>query len=526
MLTRIPIAAFVIAAAYLACATSSTAIAADVPIADALAPWMDEEAIAVSRIDLERADPVGLARIFALLPDLAEAVRNSADALGVAQRVSAMAGSQIYFILSVPTSNKLPFICVVPLSDASRAATATKAFHFSAKTEREWRHEVIDNLLIAGPKDKVDHLLALRESARQGTTSTPPRPHLAAALAATGEAPVALAYVPSADQQRVLDELTPELPAEVGANTARDLARATRWVASAYEHGKSLRVTLATESETAAKGALENVDGLLGALMLQGRLTNPNSAEAQVFKLLGPALEAIKPHQAGDQVVLELEGEQLAALFPPPGEVPGGPLGRTQAMNKLKQIAIAMHTFADANNHFPDAAKSDAKGKALLSWRVQILPYLENGGDALYKEFKLDEPWDSDHNKKLIDRMPDVFKLPGSNAAAGKTCVVLPVGENTVAPKGKGLRIRDITDGTSNTILIVDADDDHAVIWTAPDDLTYDAEKPSANLSTRYGDGFLAVMCDGSVQFFASTVPVETVRALFTANGREPIDRP
>ena len=520
------IAAFVVTAAFLACATVSVARAAEVPIADALARLMDEEAIAVSRIDLERANPAGLWKICSFLPDLSDAVRNPDDALGMAQRVSAMVGPQAYFILSVPTGNKLPVVCVVPLSDASRAGTATKAFHISAKTEREWRHEVVDNFLVAGPKDKVDRLLTLREAARQGTTSTPPRPHLAAALAATADSPVALAYVPSADQQRVLDELTPELPAEVGANTARDLARATRWVATAYEHGKSLRVTLATESETAAKEALENVDGLLGALMLKGRLANPNSAEAQLFKLLGPALESVKPHQFGDQVVLELEGEQLAALFPPPGEALGGPVGRTAAMNKLKQIALAMHNFADAHNHFPDAATRDSKGKALLSWRVQILPYLDDAGDALYKEFKLDEPWDSDHNKKLIDRMPDVFKLPGSKAAAGKTCVVLPVGEKTVSPKGKGLRFRDITDGTSNTILIVDADDEHAVPWTAPDDLAYDAEKPSANLSTRYGEGFLAVMCDGSVQFFASTVPVETVRALFTTNGREPIDRP
>ena len=504
----------------------STASAADVPIVDALTQLMDDEAIAVSRIDLERADPTGLAKISSFLPDLAEAARNPDDALGLAQRVSAMAGSQAYFILSVPTSNQLPVLCVVPLSDASHAATAGQAFHVSAKTERDWRHEVVDNLLIAGPKDKVDRLLALREAAPHGTTSTPARPHLAAALAATAAAPVALAYVPSADQQRVLDELTPELPAEVGANTLRDLVRATRWVATAYEHGKSLRVTLATESEAAAKHLLEDVDGLLGALMLQGRLTKTDTAEGQVFKLFGPMLEAIEPRQVGDRVELEVEGEQLAALFPPANQALGGVFGRQQAMNKLKQIALAVHNFADANNHFPDAATRDSKGKALLSWRVQILPYLDDAGEALYKEFKLDEPWDSDHNKKLIERMPDIYKLPGSKAEAGKTCVVLPVGDNTVSPQGKGLSVRHITDGTSNTILIVDADDDHAVTWTAPDDLKFDAEKPTAGLSTRYGEGILAVMCDGSVQFFESSLPVETLRALFTSNGREPIDRP
>ncbi|MBX9789064.1 MAG: DUF1559 domain-containing protein [Pirellulales bacterium] len=504
--------------------------AAEVPIADTLASLMDDEAIAVARIDLERADPAGLAKIFSFMPDLAEGLPAPEVAVGVAQHISAKAGPVVYFILSVPTSNKLPIVCVVPLADPARKESAPQAFHI-AKSQRDWRHEVVDNLLIAGPKDRVDRLLAGRDAAQQTSgaqpsSATPPRPYLAAALAAAGDAPVALAYVPSADQQRVLDELTPELPAEVGANTLRDLVRATRWVATAYEHRKSLRVTLATESEAAAKQALENVDGLLGALMLQGRLTNPNSAESQLFKLLGPVLAAIEPRQAGERVVLEVGGEQLAALFPPADQVLSGVVGRQPAMNKLKQLALAMHNFANQHKKFPDAATAGADGKPLLSWRVQILPYLEEGGDALYKEFKLDEPWDSEHNKKLIERMPDVFKLPGSKAPAGQTCAVLPVGDATVVPKGKGMSFRQITDGTSNTILIVETDDEHAVPWTAPNDLKFDPEKPAAGLGGHYGEGFLAVLCDGSVHFLGPEWPVETLRALFTPAGREVIERP
>src|SRR4051812_32634281 len=88
---------------------------------------------------------------------------------------------------------------------------------------------------------------------------------------------------------------------------------------------------------------------------------------------------------------------------------PAGPITDDQlneAVNNIKQIALAWHNYEAANGHLP-SNQVDKKGKALLSWRVQILPSLEE--DALYKQFKLDEPWDSENNKKLIDQMPKLY---------------------------------------------------------------------------------------------------------------------
>ena len=155
---------------------------------------------------------------------------------------------------------------------------------------------------------------------------------------------------------------------------------------------------------------------------------------------------------------------------------------RAQSMNNLKQIGLAMHNYHDARRPFPPAFKADKDGKPLLSWRVLILPYLEE--DELYQQFHLDEPWDSEHNKKLIDKMPDVYKSPNSSLAGeGKTNYLTVRGEKTIFSGGKGARIADIADGTSNTIMVVEAADEKAVPWTKPDDFEYDENNPLKGLA-------------------------------------------
>src|SRR5215208_5386317 len=99
----------------------------------------------------------------------------------------------------------------------------------------------------------------------------------------------------------------------------------------------------------------------------------------------------------------------LAAAAPVPKEPPVPPVTEEHlkaARENLKQIALAFHNHHDANGRLPGNI-CDKNGKALLSWRVQILPYLEE--DKLYFEFKLDEAWDSDHNKKLIEKLPKTY---------------------------------------------------------------------------------------------------------------------
>ncbi|MCI0457783.1 MAG: DUF1559 domain-containing protein, partial [Gemmataceae bacterium] len=189
---------------------------------------------------------------------------------------------------------------------------------------------------------------------------------------------------------------------------------------------------------------------------------------------------------------------------------------------RFRQLGLALHSYHDVYNHFPTAVGFDNQGaKTRLSWRVHLLPYLEH--DALYREFRLDEPWDSAHNKKLIARMPAIYQPANPKLAAeGKTKVVAPTGAETLFPKKKqNISIASITDGTSNTIMLVEADDEHAVFWTKPDDLDIDLKKPLAGLALHPPGAFVALFADGRVRLFRKAIDPQKLASLFTRAGGE-----
>ncbi len=199
--------------------------------------------------------------------------------------------------------------------------------------------------------------------------------------------------------------------------------------------------------------------------------------------------------------------------------------GRTQSMNNMKQITLALHNYSDANGHFPPAAICDKAGKPLLSWRVAILPYIEQ--EALYRQFKLDEPWDSKHNLPLSKSVVKIFSDPlyPSQDQPELTPYKAIVGTNAAFQLNKSHRFADFTDGTSNTVLII-ADSGNAVPWTKPDDLPFDPDaKMLPKLGGHFEGGFNAAFCDGSVRFLKSTIALEVLKAIITQNGGEVIGK-
>ena len=108
----------------------------------------------------------------------------------------------------------------------------------------------------------------------------------------------------------------------------------------------------------------------------------------------------------------------------------------------------------------------------MLSWRVAILPYIEP--ESLYKEFHLDEPWDSEHNKALIEKMPAVFRDPHEPENSTNASYFMPTGKGTIGGKKGGVKSRNITDGAANTIMLVEAKRD--IPWTKPEDIEIDAD--------------------------------------------------
>lgn len=195
---------------------------------------------------------------------------------------------------------------------------------------------------------------------------------------------------------------------------------------------------------------------------------------------------------------------------------------RTQSANNLKQLAIAMHNYHDANGAFPPAAIYDKDGKALLSWRVLILPYIEQ--DNLYRQFHLDEPWDSEHNKKLLDKMPKTYVSPvAGNAQEHKASYLGFAGKGALFDGTKGKRIADISDGTSNTIMFIETKG--GVEWSKPGDVPFDADKPLPKVGGLHANGTNAAFCDGSVRFLSDAIKEATLKALVTIAGGEVIDQ-
>jgi prepilin-type processing-associated H-X9-DG protein len=210
------------------------------------------------------------------------------------------------------------------------------------------------------------------------------------------------------------------------------------------------------------------------------------------------------------------------ALLLPAYRSAGEAARRAQCLNNLKQIGLAMHYYQAAHGTLPPAAVTDKNGRPLLSWRVAILPYLESS--HLYSEFHLDEPWDSPHNRSLLDAMPLVYACPSDRARKpGTTGYQTVIGPATAfTPDFKPLAFQDITDGLSRTFLV--GESRRCVPWTKPEDLPFDMSVPLTGLGSHHGyhnNGFNVLFADGSVRFLKTSITPSVLGALISRNGDE-----
>ncbi len=201
-----------------------------------------------------------------------------------------------------------------------------------------------------------------------------------------------------------------------------------------------------------------------------------------------------------------------------PMSTPAG--SAVQLKNNLKQFALAMHNMHDVYGRFPDDDGLEDDNKGNLSWRVYMLPYLDQA--PLYNQFHLDEPWDSDHNKTLIEQMPKIFESPGVTEK-GKTSLHVFTGNGAPFAGDEGPGIRNITDGTSNTIMTVLAGADTADVWTKPGGLDFDPENPVKALG-KIDREFLIGLMDGSVDAVSSDIDPESLASLISCAGGEAIN--
>ncbi len=206
---------------------------------------------------------------------------------------------------------------------------------------------------------------------------------------------------------------------------------------------------------------------------------------------------------------------------------------RTTSTNNIRQVVLAMHNYHDSYRGLPARYSKDADDKPLLSWRVHILPFLEQ--QDLYDEFHLDEPWDSDHNKQLIERMPDVFKHPRIRLEDGKTVYVVADGADSPMAEPEdshddseqptGVKFREIRDGTSTTALVLEVNQDHAVTWTKPDDYKWEDQAEILDGLTGVWPGLVLLgLCDGSVHALPEDRLADKIKLLLQKNDGEVVD--
>jgi hypothetical protein len=262
-----------------------------------------------------------------------------------------------------------------------------------------------------------------------------------------------------------------------------------------------------------------------------------------IKKHLRPSVGVVKRTEAGIEVVARqtipggnvgTTAPVLAALLLPAVQASREAARRATSRNNLRQIGLGVLNFADANAALPAAYSVDEEGKPLLSWRVHILPYIEER--ALYERFKLDEPWDSEHNRALIPLMPQVYRSPNSSLEPGKSnYLAVRVEKAMLTPprdgdKGRemprGIGFESITDGTSNTILAVEVTDEKAVEWTRPDDFVPSMRNPLEGLTGLRPGGFNALFGDSHVQFISESIDHESLRNLFTRDDGKVVEIP
>lgn len=212
-----------------------------------------------------------------------------------------------------------------------------------------------------------------------------------------------------------------------------------------------------------------------------------------------------------------------------------GAARRAQCCNNLKQIGFALHNYHDRYGSFPPAYTIDASGRRLHSWRVLLLPFLEQ--QRLYERLRLDEPWDSPHNLGVFTSAtsPDAkpvpmtiacYRCPSDPASQGETNYVMIVGPHTISNGPNSVRLKDIADGPANTIAVVETYG-LGIRWYEPADLraeeiTFRINDPEYfGIASRHPGGVLVGLVDGTARFLPDCADPRAVEAATTIQGGE-----
>ncbi|MEZ6141382.1 MAG: DUF1559 domain-containing protein [Zavarzinella sp.] len=392
---------------------------------------------------------------------------------------------------------------------------------------RDWAQkiDIHNGVALIGNPTALDATKSIKSAARSDLTS---------AFEALPEGQVSVVVSLPQVARDIIQDSVPEIPTEIGGGKIELFTKNLQSIGLSLNVGKRSTATCQIQCED-NKGAMEMLKWL---------------SDLEVSKLVGAGDEPMRAWLAKyiqlfvTKTKVEVKDARISAIISFDAAIPlvvdflkTQPATRTVSANNMKQIGLAIHNYADTHGHFP-CDICDENGKPLLSWRVAILPYIEQ--EVLYRQFRLNEPWDSEHNIRLSEVVVKVFspKSLGRDQIR-QTNYLMPTGKGLAGeiikeeildknrkPTGKfkyrGQKFTDFHDGTSNTVILVEADPKKAVIWTKPGDLVIDPANPVQHLQKPYDTGFLSLLGDGSVHFFLSKCTIrKKFYPYFTRSGGE-----
>lgn len=215
----------------------------------------------------------------------------------------------------------------------------------------------------------------------------------------------------------------------------------------------------------------------------------------------------------------------LVALLLPAVRSAREPARRNQCINQLKQIALALHNYADANGSLPPAYTVDEEGNRLHSWRTLLLPYVEQ--QALYDTIDLTKPWDDPANDKARETIVDAFLCPSCPGVETLTTYQTVVGEEFIFTGEEARTFSEVTDQTAQTVAVIDVDHGRAVHWMSPEDTDEETFLAFDSESLMQHPGILQVaFLDGHVKSIKLDENIALSQALLTIAGGEKIEAP
>ena len=417
----------------------------------------------------------------------------------------------MFVLIDVPFSRSQPTVrLLLPKVDSKRQAELNERLESMNLTKPVFG-ELFGVVTLAGDQYSVGNGNAI-------TTSTLPI-HSEAFTTAMGRVsafPLQIAIVPPGYMVQTYEELMIDLPEELGGGPITRVTEGIKWAAIGFSPAK-VEASITVQSESAA--AAEAFAALLPDLSMNVAKVFGGKRALNLQVVNAALIPLIKTTVEKDRIQISLKAADNATLAATTlvniAESLLSPMMKRDVSNKLKQIGLAIHNYESTFGSLPPARNARGEdGRSGLSWRVHILPFY--GEIELYNKFKLDEPWDSENNKPLLSLMPDLFQTgtlslsnPQSKVPAGYTTLVAPAGDGTIFGGNKVMTFSRVTDGLSNTAMVVEVNPELAVPWTAPQDYAFDPESPVAGLLDKEGLGFFMLLGDGSVTRIPATTPAD-----------------